>query len=99
MATTLKTKIGHLPCLCCGERVPVKQADNGTINLSCSDCDFTGYVKAGTHAHRVILGKISRLPETAQPSPAQKPADKPAAPAPAATMAAAPVSKRNTIFG
>lgn len=98
MATTLKTKIGHLPCLCCGERIPVKQAENGTLNLSCTECDFTGYAKVGTHAHRTMLGKISRLPESAAPAPAPKPAAKPA-PAPAPTMATAPVSKRNTIFG
>lgn len=91
-----KTTIGTMPCLCCGESVPVKQSEGGTLNFSCSWCDFPGYAKAGTEARRLILLKTKlSAPETA-PAPAVKPA----APAPATkTATAAPVRKATTIFG
>ena len=100
MATTPKTKIGHMACQSCGERIPVKQAANGTLNLSCPECDFTGYAKTGTDAHRKAMARITMIAAPAAPAtqPAPKPAAK-AAPAPAPTVAAAPVSKRNTVFG
>lgn len=98
MATTPKTKIGHMACPSCGEKIPVKQSPNGTLNLSCPECDYVAYAKQGTDAHRHAMRKITLLA-----APAAAPAPVPKAPpkaAPAApTMAAAPVSKRNTIFG
>ena len=98
MATTTKPRIGHTACPSCGEKMPVKQSPNGTLNLSCPECDYVAYAKTGTDAHRHAMKKITLLATPAAPaSPAPKPAAK-AAPA-APTMAAAPVTKRNTIFG
>lgn len=88
--------IGKMQCLCCGETITVKQADTGTISVSCPDCDFSGYAKAGTDAHRLTLAKITRKP-SADPAPTPAPAPvppktPPAKPAPAARQPA-------TIFG
>ena len=100
MATKPKTHIGTMNCLCCGHEIPVKAADNGTLNAACSWCDFPTYAKAGTEAHRIISGKLKNKPAPAA-APAQAPATKPAAakPAPAPTPTPAPVARpRNSIF-
>lgn len=80
MATKLKTTMGTMSCLCCGHDIPVKQSENGTINLSCTWCDFTGYVKAGTESHGIVTGKVKGKPAQA-PAPVDKPEPTPA-PAP-----------------
>jgi hypothetical protein len=100
MATKPKTHIGTMNCLCCGHEIPVKAADNGTLNAACSWCDFPAYAKAGTEAHRIISGKLKNKPAPAA-APAQAPATKPAAakPAPAPIPTPAPVARpRNSIF-
>lgn len=80
MAIRPKTQIGTIPCLCCGQTVPVKEAENGTINLSCQWCDFPAYAKKGTEAHRRILANVKRPepaaaePVAANPVPAHNPA-------------------------
>lgn len=92
--------IGKMACLCCGETITVKQADTGTVSVSCPDCDFSGYGKFGTDAHRKIMARVTLKAEgiEVQPTPAPaKPAPKPAAPAP--RMADLPATKRNTVFG
>ncbi|KAI3589313.1 hypothetical protein D9X30_4896 [Cupriavidus sp. U2] len=67
MAIRPKTQIGTIPCLCCGQTVPVKEAENGTINLSCQWCDFPAYAKKGTEAHRRILANVKRPEPVAAP--------------------------------
>jgi hypothetical protein len=67
MATKVKTTIGTMRCLCCGESMPVKQAENGTLDLSCKNCDFSAYAKAGTEALRMALAKVTR--RQAEPAP------------------------------
>jgi len=99
MATKPKTHVGTMACLCCGHEIPVKAADNGTLNAACSWCDFPAYAKAGTEAHRIITGKLKGKPAPATPAPA--PATKPAAakPAPNPAPTPAPVARpRNSIF-
>ncbi len=76
MATTPKRQVGTMACLCCGHEIPVKAAENGTINAACAWCDFPAYAKAGTEAHRIITGKLKNKPQAPEPAPA-----KPAAPA------------------
>lgn len=95
MATKPKTHVGTMACLCCGHEIPVKAADNGTLNAACSWCDFPAYAKAGTEAHRIITGKLKGKPAPA-PAPVAKPAPgKPTAPTPAPAPVARP---RNSIF-
>ena len=83
-----RAQIGHMDCLCCGEKIPVKQAETGTINVSCPWCDFTGYVKPHTDAHRHVSRRVTLLtPPALAPAPAEP---KPAAAAPVARAAAKP---------
>jgi hypothetical protein len=99
MATKPKTHVGTMQCLCCGHEIPVKAADNGTLNAACSWCDFPAYAKAGTEAHRIINGKLKNKPAPATPAPATKPApakpDATPTPTPATATKARP---RNSIF-
>lgn len=74
MASKLKPTIGRMACLCCGEPMPVKKADNGTLDLSCKECDFSAYAKAGTEAHAIAMKSIKLR---AQEEPATEPPAKP----------------------
>lgn len=87
-----------MACLCCGHEIPVKQAENGTINAACPWCDFPAYAKAGTEAHRIISAKIKGKPaQAAEPKPAQAQAAAKPAQAPAPEPAPAP-KPRASIF-
>lgn len=97
MATTPKTTIGTMHCLCCGHQIPVKTAENGTINAACAWCDFPAYAKRGTQAHRLILAKTTLNEPATAPAPAPAatkqppaPAAKPAPTAPTKTAPAGP---------
>lgn len=90
MAIRPKTQIGTIDCLCCGHEVPVKAADNGTINLSCPWCDFPAYAKVGTEAHKLISKRMKAI---TLPIPDDK---KPPAPP---RQEPAPAKKSATIFG
>jgi hypothetical protein len=94
MATKPKTHMGTMACLCCSHEIPVKAAENGTLNAACAWCDFPAYAKEGTEAHRIISGKLKNkpAPATAAKPPAAKPA---ATPTPAPAPTARP---RNSIF-
>lgn len=76
MATKPKSHVGTMACLCCGHEIPVKAAENGTLNAACAWCDFPAYAKAGTEAHRIITGKLKNKPAPATPVP--NPQNKPA---------------------
>ena len=95
--------IGKMSCLCCGETITVKQAETGTVSVSCPDCDFSGYGKVGTDAHRKIMARVTlkQAGIDVQPAPAPTPAAKPAPakPTPAPRMADLPTAKRHTVFG
>lgn len=81
MATAPKTTIGTMACMCCGREIPVKQAENGTLNVACGWCDFPAYAKKGTEAHALVLKRTKRTPGEPQAEPVAQP--KPPAPAPA----------------
>lgn len=91
MATTPKTTIGTMACLCCGHEIPVKEAENGTLNAACAWCDFPAYARRGTGAHRIITQKLKQkeAPAPVPPAPvatktvAKQPGETPPAPAPA----------------
>jgi hypothetical protein len=95
MATKLKTHVGTMACLCCGHEIPVKAAENGTLNAACAWCDFPAYAKAGTEAHRIISGKLKG--KTA-PDPAPEPKPAPAKPTPTPPAPAPKPRPRNSIF-
>lgn len=98
--------IGKMPCLCCGEVITVKQADTGTVSVSCPDCDFSGYGKIGTQAHGLIMAKVTLKAGPAietKPAPAPAPVPhgghRPASAKPAPAMPSAAVIRKNTVFG
>lgn len=76
MAIRPKTQVGTMPCLCCAQEVPVKSGENGTLNFSCSWCDFPGYAKAGTEAHRIVTKRMKPIGAPAAPEapPTRRPA-------------------------
>lgn len=84
MATAPKRQVGTMKCLCCGHEIPVKAATNGTLNAACAWCDFPAYAKAGTEAHRIIMGKLENRPEPENKAPTatKKVADPGPAPVP-----------------
>lgn len=77
----MKTKIGHIPCLCCGEKIPVRVNERGALDVSCADCGFSAWAKAGTEAAEKIKAKMKPA-GTTPPAPAPAPAQKKPAPAP-----------------
>ncbi|MFZ3219672.1 MAG: hypothetical protein WA174_06535, partial [Rhodoferax sp.] len=92
--------IGKMPCLCCGDVLTVKQAETGTVSVSCPDCDFSGYGRAGTTAHRLIMERVTlkatpvaaavaEVVKPAAPATPAAPPAKPATPAPDKRTAAA----------
>lgn len=97
MATKPKSMVGTMRCMCCGEQIPVKTAENGTINAACPWCDFPAWAKAGTRAHHIIMGKVK--PSETAPAPKPAPVPAPAAKTAAAPPPAAPAERRrNSIF-
>ena len=86
MAAKPKKFIGTFACLVCGVDIPVREAENGTLDVSCKYCDFPAYVKTGTEAHGIISASIKRKEDPSITAANDDPAGekKPAAPAPAA---------------
>lgn len=69
MAAKPKKLIGTCACLVCGVDVPVREAENGTLDVSCKYCDFPAYVKKGTEAYDIISASITRKALPAEPAP------------------------------
>lgn len=91
MAIRPKNQVGTIPCLCCGQVVPVKETESGTLNFACPWCDFPAYAKAGTEANRRVR-KAMR--------PLAAPVDSPPPPADTKPVPANPEPSRpRTIFG
>lgn len=78
----VRESLGAIPCLCCGQSVPVKKSPGGSLSVSCPWCDLSAYAKEGTEAHRRIMANLpppAVEPVAAEaPRPAQKPAFRPA---------------------
>lgn len=113
MATKPRTQVGVIDCHCCKRQIPVREAETGTLNVSCGWCDFSAYAKAGTEANRIVraqmkareggdpLPLVTREPApAAPPQPTPKPAAPVAAPVPKPEPAAtkAPDQKRGVFW-
>ena len=85
-----RESLGAVPCLCCGQAVPVKKSEKGAISVSCPWCDLSAYAKPGTESYRRI---VARMPTKAEPE--APPAKAPSAPPPQA----APAPKKSTFLG
>lgn len=66
-------------CAMCGEPVTWRKNDSGTLSYFCQDCDFQGYAKNGTLAHRYAMEEIEKCGGK-KPEPSPKPAPAPATP-------------------
>lgn len=82
----VKTKLGQMPCPCCGHLLMVRENAAGTKTASCDGCDISMFAKAGTEAARRWAAAIVPLAGTVPKEPAQTPASTP----PAAVTAAPP---------
>lgn len=90
----VKTKLGRIPCFCCGHPVLVKLNEQGTLTMSCDECDVSAFAKKGTAAaakwRALLPGQVPEsLPkapatQTTIPQPAQAPGSVPKAPTPKA---------------
>lgn len=82
-------KVGTIGCLACGNLIPVKQAEGGSLSVCCSWCDLSAYAKKGTEAFRLIEAKMTpETPPAAPAKPAPEPEKKEAPPAPPPQKAA-----------
>jgi hypothetical protein len=84
-----KTIIGTTTCLCCGEKIPAKLSETGTLDVSCGWCDLPTYAKAGTASHKALMARVVRAAnhEVVDAHPAQVPAESQAVEKPAARAA------------
>lgn len=66
-----KARLGKLPCPECGEIVPLRQNETGTLSIACHECDFSGFAKNGSECHKRWLGKLTA--KVADPEAYDKP--------------------------
>lgn len=59
-------QIGTIACYSCGEKVPVKENDNGGLSFPCAWCDFPAYAKSATQAANIARGRMN--PNKPEPS-------------------------------
>lgn len=85
-------QVGTLGCYSCGEKVPVKENENGGLSFPCPWCDFPAYAKAGTQAAKIARQRMTALP--VEPAAMPKQEEKPAAP-----IVPTSVPTNKTIFG
>lgn len=79
----VKTKLGTMPCPCCGHGVMVRMNDAGTLTTACDGCDVSMFAKKGTEAERMWRAKLGAgtVPKEQSQEPAEKvPELAPAAP-------------------
>lgn len=62
----VKTKLGRIPCLCCGQPTVLKLNEAGTLTMSCDECDLSCFAKKGAGAAARMRAKL--------PTPAPDPA-------------------------
>jgi hypothetical protein len=70
----VKTKLGRIPCFCCGHPVVVKENEHKTLTWACEECDVSSFAKKGTQAAGIVQ---KLLPAPPAPAPAPKPAAAP----------------------
>lgn len=76
----VKTKLGRIPCDCCGNSVVLKENEAGTLTVACDECDVSAFAKKGTAAANRWRGMLPKAPADKAPESLPK---APAAPAPA----------------
>ena len=71
-------QIGTIACYSCGEKIPIKENENGGLSFPCAWCDFPAYAKIGTQAGRIARRRMTALVIEEKPVPPieEKPAIK-----------------------
>ena len=81
-------RIGGHKCGCCGyEDATVSKTATGTLSLNCHRCEFSGFAKSGTKAHRLITAGTTLDPDYEEPEAKPAADPKPPAPKPAKKVA------------
>jgi hypothetical protein len=62
----VKTKLGRIPCDCCGHPAMLRVNEHKTLTISCDECDMSAFAKHGTGAATRWRAK---LPPEAVPEP------------------------------
>lgn len=79
-------RIGYTSCGCCGNpEASISRTATGTLSLTCHRCEFSGFAKVGTKAHRLTTAAMTPdEDETGAPAPVSDPppAKTPKAPKP-----------------
>ncbi len=68
----VKTKLGRIPCDCCGHPAMLKQNEAGTLTINCDECDVSSFAKPGTAAAarwRAKLPTQAQAPESVPKAP------------------------------
>jgi hypothetical protein len=66
----VKTKLGRIPCFCCGHPMLVKENDHKTLTFACDECDISSFAKKGTGAAGIVLKKLpAAVPPVPEPEP------------------------------
>lgn len=84
----VKTKLGMMPCPCCGHPVMVRENDRHTLTIACDGCDISAFAKAGTEAQarwRAVLP--GTVPKEVPPAVPAAPKAPPLGPVPKAKPA------------
>jgi hypothetical protein len=98
----VKTKLGRIPCDCCGHSVWVKENEGGTLTIACDECDVNMIAKKGTAAQKRWRAKLPKLNDESSvkslpgAAPGKVPSQPPAVPKkpPAAPPDALPVPNK-----
>lgn len=83
----VKTKLGRIPCDCCGHPVLLKENEAGTLTMQCDECDVSAFAKRGTSAAMRWRGM---LPKAAPQADDVQPKTAPVAQAPGSVPKASP---------
>lgn len=81
-------QIGTIACYSCGEKVPVKENENGGLSFPCAWCDFPAYAKSNTQAAKIARQRMTPNVEAPVPDDEKKPAP-----------AGDPTPKKSLLFG
>jgi len=68
LVTKASKYLGKIECICCGEEIPVKENDRGTLNVSCFLCGITSHSKLEQTSNEMIRGWIRKKPDKQAPA-------------------------------
>lgn len=93
-------RIGFTACGCCGNpEASISKTATGTLSLTCHRCEFSGFAKVGTKAHRLTTAAMTiDDDETGAPAPVIDPTPAKAPKAPKAPTPTTPPRAARSVF-